>query len=257
MISQHTGIIYLGDTPEGDSTYIIPERISGTRVFAADASGLIADWDGTPFALNTTGKDISFETGIKDWTFNFYLYPEEGICMVSDPFSGVQIPYGTVQKVKAAYLGDLRDLSTVTGKVSDLFPDRSFQEILRGSPELDQSNQSLKDWTNEINITNKTISDSLGDLFDDIKIQMPEWKGRLTKVCIQGRVIRSGTLDIRAIKEDPSSSFLYATGQIKEGACTELMLNEQYPEGDTAYIVLIGEGNVLLSDLQIILPKQL
>ncbi|PKL60516.1 MAG: hypothetical protein CVV33_02265, partial [Methanomicrobiales archaeon HGW-Methanomicrobiales-4] len=147
-----TGILYLGDTEDGTSAYLIPQEISSTQIHAVVNGSILPEWDGRPFIRKSTESILFIQTGVDDWTLA--SNPKSGICVLSDPFSGISIPYGTIQIVRTDLLGENRDFSTVSGKVSDLFPHTSFKEIIRGSTELDESNKSLKDWTEAINTTN-------------------------------------------------------------------------------------------------------
>ena len=252
-VSSESGILYLGDTPSGSSLYCIPGEVNTPKINAISNDTVIPDWNGTPFIYNASSELPTIETGIEEWVL---MYDSAGgVCVLSDPFSGISIPYGTIQMVQTDQLGEKRDFSTVSGNVSDLFPHSSFREILRSSPELDQSNNSMKEWTDEINTTNKTISDSLGDLFDDIGIKIPIWNGLSATICVKGRLIHGGEIDIRMIRDDPTSSILNSKGLVKSDSCTDILLNREYEPGTSAYIILTGDGNLIVADLKITLPS--
>ncbi|HWQ67344.1 MAG TPA: DJ-1/PfpI family protein [Methanospirillum sp.] len=251
QIAQSTGVIYLGDTPANLSAYVIPEHLSGREVHAFRNNTLLTDWDHRPYPVNMS-DNIVIRSGYQDWVIS--CNPNTQACVLYEPFSGISIPYGSLQTIRSDLLGDRRDFSTTSGRVSDLFPDSTLRDFFRAAPEVEASNLSLEEWTDDMNSTNKTISDCVGALFDDISLKTPIWDGLTATVCIVGSGIDHGTLDIRTVKDDAQTSLLYSGGVITADSCSTLLLSQDALPGTQGFVVLIGDDDSVIADLKIVLP---
>lgn len=244
QMTDDLGVLYLGDQEDGRSVYIIPERLSKQVISAVSEGEFVDEWSGEPVGAPDMNKTYAVPTGLGDWAFS--ISPGDSVCLLSDQFTGLSVPFGTVVHIDTQRLGKKRDFSTNTVPIEEMIQDVTFKDAYQDSEEYSESNKTLRNWTIEINNTNSSVKKSVALLFDDIRIAEMLWEDLTLRACIEGNGVGKGILDILKMKGDSDSSLAYDEEEVTGSGCYEVLLSVDAPKGITAYLTLFGkEGNVL------------
>lgn len=252
QITNTYGVLYLGDTENGASRYVIPERLSERVISAVENEEIRDFWDGQSFNASDMNATRIIPVHIGDWVLT--TSPDDNLCLLTDEFSGLSVPFGTVVTINTTQLGEKRDFSTNTIPIEDMIQDITFKDSYQDSQEYIESNKTLEKWTEDVNNTKRNVKEMAALLFNDIRIIDVSWEDLTLKVCIEGNGVGKGILDILKQRGDIASSLAYDEKDVSGSGCYEVLLDIDAPKGIEAYLTLLGKEGGVIRDEEVMIP---